>query len=308
MKNLYLTNELRKSFKKIFGFPIFGNKKEVFRKFKKFLKKENFKKVITVGDVCSLYLPSDVKIFDGKKERNKKISLQNYFFSFENPPGAIDRISWKILKKAISQKKNVFVKGEEDLLVIPAVLLAENNSLVVYGLPKKGISLIKVNPENKKIFKEILKGFKKGKFKKIVFGGTFDRLHEGHKYFLSMAKYYAKEAIVGITSDEFVKRRKKIQKFEIRKRNVEKFLKKIKLKNQIYKISDIYGPAIWRKDIEAILLTEETFENGEKINRERKKRGLKELNYFILPYLLDEKGEKISSSKIRAKLSLKYEQ
>ncbi|MBU4480952.1 GTP-dependent dephospho-CoA kinase family protein, partial [Patescibacteria group bacterium] len=60
---------------------------------------------------------------------------------------------------AIKENKNVFVKGEEDLLAIPAVLLAGKNTAVVYGLPNKGICLVKISPKTKKNFKELLKKF-----------------------------------------------------------------------------------------------------------------------------------------------------
>jgi len=57
------------------------------------------------------------------------------------------------------ENKNVFVEGEEDLLVIPTVLLAKEGSMVVYGFPEKGICLIEVSSETKKNFKEILNKF-----------------------------------------------------------------------------------------------------------------------------------------------------
>jgi len=149
------------------------------------------------------------------------------------------------------------------------------------------------------------KDLRKEKFKKVVLGGTFNRLHPGHRYFLSMAGYYAKKVIIGLCSDQMVKIRKKhrknIQTFEKRRGAIEEYLKKIGLRFEIIEINDIYGPAVKDKGIEAILLTEETYPNGKKINRLRKKNKLKELYYIILPYLLDKTGKKFKSSS-------KYEQ
>jgi len=161
MKKTYiLPEELKEELRKIWGVGIFGKKKEVKEKFEKFLKKENFKKVITVGDYCSINLPSDVKIFDGKVKRKKIKKILPYSLKCKNPKGTIQKEVWSIIKKAIKENKNVFVEGEEDLLVIPSVLLAPKNSIVVYGFPKKGICAIKVNQKMKKKIENLLKLFK----------------------------------------------------------------------------------------------------------------------------------------------------
>jgi len=160
VKTYFLPNKLRPELRKIWGIPIFGRKNKVLRKYKKFIKKKSFKKIITVGDYCSLNLPSNVKIFDGKVKRRKIKKILNFSFSCKNPSGTIRKEVWSIIKKAVKNNENIFVDGEEDLLVIPSVLLAEKNSLVVYGFPRKGICAIEISPKMKKIFKELLKKFK----------------------------------------------------------------------------------------------------------------------------------------------------
>jgi len=301
MKTLYLTNELRQELKKPYGLPIFGQKIKVIRKFKETVAKKKLKKIISVGDYSSLAIPSDIKIFDGRIGRNKKVPLQEHSFSCFNPPASINRETWKTLKKALAKNKNVFVEGEEDLLVIPSVLLAKKKTAVVYGFANKGVCLIEVSPSEKGGFRKLLKRFRKEKFKKIALGGTFNRLHPGHRYFLSLAKYYGKIAIIGLCSDQMVKARKKnfkkIQSFKKRRRILKNYLKKISLRSKIVEINNVYGPAVKDKEVEAILLTEETFPNGIKINKIRKKNKLKELHYIILPYLLTKTGKKISSKK-----------
>lgn len=302
-KTYFLSNELRGELKKVWGVPFLGRKTDVLkRRFQKFCREKKFKKIVTVGDYCSLNLPSDIKIFDGRVGRNKKVPLQKYSYSCWNPPASINKDVWKILKKALANNRNVFIDGEEDLLVIPSVLLAEINTAVVYGFVNRGACLIEVSPGIKKTFRRLLSRFKKEKFKKIVLGGTFNKLHSGHRYFLSMAGYFAKKVIVGLCSDQMVKirkrRRKNVQRFKARRRALEKYLKKIGLRFEIVEINDIYGPAIKDEDVEAILLTEDTYPNGEKINRIRKKNKLKELHYIILPYLLDKTDKKISSKNL----------
>jgi len=105
-------------------------------------------------------LPSDVKIFDGKIKRKKIRKLLKFSLKCANPPGTIQKEVWPILKKAIKNNENVFVNGEEDLLVIPSVLLSEKNTAVIYGFPEKGVCLIEVSTKMKKDLKELLKKFK----------------------------------------------------------------------------------------------------------------------------------------------------
>ena len=123
------------------------------------MKKKKFKKIITVGDYCSLNLPSNVKIFDGKIKRRKIKKLPKFSLSCGNPAGTIQKEVWPVIKKAIRNKENIFIDGEEDLLVIPCVLLSKKKTAVIYGLVDKGVCIIEVSPETQKDFKELLKKF-----------------------------------------------------------------------------------------------------------------------------------------------------
>ena len=163
MKTYYLPEKLRLELRKIWGVPLFNGEKKVLKKFQRLCQKKRFKKVITVGDYCSLNLSSDIKIFDGRiKRREIKIPFgwrEGSVLSCRNPAGTIQKEVWPVIKKAIKNNKNVFVDGEEDLLVIPAVLLSGKNTAVVYGFPEKGICLIEVSPKIKRDLKELLKKF-----------------------------------------------------------------------------------------------------------------------------------------------------
>lgn len=159
MKTLFLPPNLRLELRKVWGIHIFGKEKEIVKKYKELIKKKGFKKTITVGDYCSLALPSDIKIFDGKIKRKKIKNSLPFSLNCSNPQGTIQAGVWPIIKKAIKENKNVFVKGEEDLLVIPAVLLSNKNTAVIYGFIDKGICLIEVSSGTQKTFKELLKKF-----------------------------------------------------------------------------------------------------------------------------------------------------
>jgi hypothetical protein len=159
METYFLPEKLRSELRKIWGMPLFNGKEEILKKFQQFIKEKEFKKIITVGDYCSLTLPSDVKIFDGRIKRRKIKKLPKFSLSCGNPAGTIQKEVWPILKTAIKNNKNVFIEGEEDLLVIPCVLLAEKNTAVVYGFPERGVCLIEVSSQIKKVFKELLSKF-----------------------------------------------------------------------------------------------------------------------------------------------------
>ena len=160
METYFLPRELRPELRKVWGIPLFNGGEEVLKKFQQFIKKRGLKKIITVGDYCSFALPSDIKIFDGKIKRLKVKKLPKFSLSCQNPAGTIQKEVWPVIKRAIKNKENIFVDGEEDLLVIPSVLLSEKNTAVIYGFPEKGVCLIEVSPKIKRVFKKLLNKFK----------------------------------------------------------------------------------------------------------------------------------------------------
>ena len=156
MQTYYLKDDYRKILKQTFGVPILGKQEEVIKKYEAYLAKNTFEKIVTVGDYTSLSLFSNVKIFDKKTKRKSIQNNLKYAFSFTNLPGTINKDCWNIIIEALTKNENIFVKGEEDLLLIPTILLAKDNTLIVYGLPNEGISLIKVSSEVKQTFQNLL--------------------------------------------------------------------------------------------------------------------------------------------------------
>lgn len=111
MKKLFLTNELRGKLKKIWGIPIFGKKQQVKRSFIALLNKRGYPFVITVGDFCSLTLPSDVKIFDLKVQRKKIKHTLPYHLTCKNPPGTLAPRSMGEDKKGNKRKEEPICEG-----------------------------------------------------------------------------------------------------------------------------------------------------------------------------------------------------
>ena len=118
-----------------------------------------------------------------------------------------------------------------------------------------------------------------------------------------------KKVIVGLTSDEFVRRwkieggsLKQIEDFEKRKQSVLEFIKKegVLSKTEIVEISDLFGPTLSKElIIDAIIVSEDTKKGVDIINQKRKELGLRPLKIFIAPLVRAEDGKLISSARIR---------
>jgi len=132
-------------------------------------------------------------------------------------------------------------------------------------------------------------------FKSAV-AGTFDILHKGHRRLIEEAFRRGEFVVIGITTDEFGKAKKPLK---VRKRNLEKFLKaRYPGRYEIVEINDEYGTAIEDEELEAIVVSEETYPKAEEINRIREDRGLKKLIIYKVPMVLAEDGKPISSTRV----------
>lgn len=143
------------------------------------------------------------------------------------------------------------------------------------------------------------------KFKLVVCGGTFDHFHKGHEAFLRFAISRSNKVLMGITSDEYVKKKglnDSIEPYEVRKDSLSQFVGKIGALKQveIQKIDSPDIPSAWALlPIEAIVVTEETVSGAELINRLRRKKGVRQLRVIKAPIILSENGKVISSLRIR---------
>ncbi len=139
-------------------------------------------------------------------------------------------------------------------------------------------------------------------YRRVVVGGTFDRLHKGHRLLLTVAADLADELLVGLANGPLLsgKRfRELIEPYEIRKRKVEEFLMNLGVKFEIVRITDPIGPAA-TCDADAIVVSEETADRAEETNRIRRSMGKKELDVIVVPLVLAQDGQPIRSWRIRA--------
>ena len=112
-----------------------------------------------------------------------------------------------------------------------------------------------------------------GKHIRIALGGTFDRLHFGHKVLLTLGLMLCRESsgrlIVGVTSDEMAKERKLssrlLEPYHLRIEKLQAFFDIFEFSEyEIIKLDDPYGPTITDSSIDALVVTDETVSTSRK--------------------------------------------
>jgi pantetheine-phosphate adenylyltransferase len=143
------------------------------------------------------------------------------------------------------------------------------------------------------------------KFQRLIVGGTFDLLHDGHQMLLDRSFEMGEKIYLGITSDKFNKKLKnydlRIKHFNERKSAVEKYLR---LKNwlqraEIVEINDRFGSTLTDANLLAIVVSPETFKTALEINQIRQSKEWKELEIIKVPWVLAKDNQPISSTRIR---------
>ena len=132
-----------------------------------------------------------------------------------------------------------------------------------------------------------------------VVAGTFNILHEGHKKLIEKAFEVGDEVIIGMTTDDMATGSKgETIPFYLRKKELEVFLGRMIKPWEIVEINDIYGPKERVDSADIIVVSDETLENAEKLNRERGSRGIRPLKIVVIPIVNTYNDEKISSTGI----------
>lgn len=125
------------------------------------------------------------------------------------------------------------------------------------------------------------------RFDRVALGGTFDKLHNGHKKLLTLAASCTTQSLViGITGDVMLKAKSnaaQIASFEIRSQAVTSFLQAIKpaLRLEPVELADPFGPTISDATIQAIAVSSETIPGAIMINEKRKEVGMPPLHVLV---------------------------
>lgn len=141
-------------------------------------------------------------------------------------------------------------------------------------------------------------------FPLVATGGTFDEIHAGHVALLSRAFQAGRKVIIGVSSDEFAKKRGKRlnHNFEQRVENLKKMIKKEfgDASYEIAKLDGDFGPAVTTGDVGALVASSETQAKGRLLNEMRARKGLKPVEVIAVELVRAEDGSPISSTRIRA--------
>jgi pantetheine-phosphate adenylyltransferase len=141
------------------------------------------------------------------------------------------------------------------------------------------------------------------KFSLIAMGGTFDIIHRGHLTLLENAFEISDKVIIGLTSDEFVQKKSKtpIHKYDERLKNLISIIFQ-KFPNTNFEISQLnndFGPAVLEKDVQALIVSDETSDQGNILNKLRTERNLPLVEVIVVPMFLAKDGARISSTRIK---------
>ena len=120
-------------------------------------------KMITVGDVVSLTVVKhgiipDLSIYDGMTERKEMTEFATLVRNkgweekvVRNEAGTITAELFAAIRNALNGKNEIIrVDGEEDLAVLPCILLSPEGTRIIYGWPGKGMKLIVTDDEIRK--------------------------------------------------------------------------------------------------------------------------------------------------------------
>ncbi len=138
---------------------------------------------------------------------------------------------------------------------------------------------------------------------KVMVGGTFDPLHDGHKRLLSRSFELAGQSgrvVIGLTTDHFAMRKQHpVRSYPDRKKSLVDFILSSGFPAQwsIEPLDDKYGSAI-DADFDALVVSEETLGAATEINRIRKDHGKRKVDIHQITCVLAEDGRWISSTRI----------
>ncbi|MBI2077406.1 MAG: DUF359 domain-containing protein [Euryarchaeota archaeon] len=148
-----LPDELRPTFQKPFG-PVHTTEQVLHE-----LKRED--RVVAVGDIVTKTLldadrPPWIAVVDYKTQRGEddpglRAQLSGWgkkVLRAENAPATISDELFHAVQQALKSKSTVRieVEGEEDLAGLPVLAIAKDGIVLLYGVPGKGVCLVRVNP------------------------------------------------------------------------------------------------------------------------------------------------------------------
>ena len=142
------------------------------------------------------------------------------------------------------------------------------------------------------------------RFPVVATGGTFDEIHSGHLALLSRAFQAGEKVIIGVSTDQFAKKRGKKLNHDFKERvsSLREAIAK-EIGSVDYEIAGLeadFGPAVTSGDVGALVASTETQAKGAILNEMRARLGLEPVVVIAVELIKAEDGSPISSTRIRA--------
>jgi pantetheine-phosphate adenylyltransferase len=141
------------------------------------------------------------------------------------------------------------------------------------------------------------------RFKLVAMGGTFDIIHKGHLELLRGAFSISDKVIIGLTSDDLAKKRGKDpgNDYFTRYKALEGIIRKNfpNSKFIITKLENDFGPVVLEKEVEALVVSDETSSKGIELNKLRAAKGSPPVEIIVIPLVLAKDGTRISTTRIK---------
>ena len=132
-------------------------------------------------------------------------------------------------------------------------------------------------------------------------GGTFDRLHAGHRVLIERGLSKCTSLEIWLTSDSIAQAKDpRCENWSVRGQKILDFLEDSSDRVSLHVLEDSDGPAPWHQSATAIMCTPETRAGCDRINSERNRNGLFDLEVIVIEHLNAHDGNPISSSRIRS--------
>lgn len=147
-------------------------------------------------------------------------------------------------------------------------------------------------------------------YKHVAVGGTFDRLHAGHRLLLTMAALSSRGAVsIGVTTAELISRKADshlIEPWRARAAACVQFVRSVSsklAKVEASQLVDSTGIAASQPDVDALVISKETIKGGALVNEQRIANGFAPLKFIVVDLLLIEPSVKLSSTFLRKRSS-----
>ena len=138
----------------------------------------------------------------------------------------------------------------------------------------------------------------------VALGGTFDPVHDGHRALFERA-FELGDVTVGLTTDDLAAETRHVDRyvrsFEDRKRDLNAELTAVAERyDREFEVRPLETPTgiATEQGFDALVVSPETREGGERINEIRRERGLDPLDIEVVDHVTAADGERISSTRI----------